>query len=73
MATRPSAGPQKTKKLFNDIIDDLEDLEAEDTAINAEITKLKAKSLHTFIVEENGELFFYSIPAVFIGPVDPPA
>ncbi len=42
-------------------------------AVNDLIKKAKKiGDAHTFIVEENGALYFYEIPAKLLGPVPPP-
>lgn len=50
---KPTRGPSATKKIFNDIVDDLKELEKTNGAQDLEITKLKVGTGSTIVISGN--------------------
>jgi len=70
--TKPTRGPASTKTIFGHIVDDLKALEKEDTRLDLEITKLKARapaSATQIVVAKNGVPTYFSAVGTLGDPV----
>ena len=69
---KPTRGPQATKEIFGDIVDELKDLAEEDESIWEEIDVLKKGTRQTFRVLKDGRIYYYRWRAEYVGLVPDP-